>query len=100
MVDDELHLELPVAGGPVHGDKGGEDAEQEEDEDQVLHQPDVLERQHVLHVHTGVSNARSEISLRRIKFNGIMSYPLTLALFQNFYQAWQRGALVSIIGLR
>ena len=37
----------------MHGDEGGEDAEREEDEDQVLHQPDELERHHVLHVHTG-----------------------------------------------
>ena len=40
VFEEELHLKLPVAGGPVlqvQGDKGGEDAEEEEDEQQVAH---------------------------------------------------------------
>ena len=52
---DELHLELAVAGGAVHGDEGGEDAQQEEDEDQVLDEANVLERDHLHNVHIGKS---------------------------------------------
>ena len=48
-----------VADGAVHGDEGGEDAEQEEHEDQVLDEANVLERDQVHHVHIDV---RSEIS--------------------------------------
>lgn len=39
----------------MHGDEGGEDAEQEEDEDQVLDEANVLERDHLHHVHIGKS---------------------------------------------
>ena len=60
--DDEPHLELGVAGGAVHGDEGGEDAEQEEHEDQVLDEANVLERDQVHHVHIDVLDVRSEIS--------------------------------------
>ena len=54
MTDDEPHLELPVAGGPVHSDEGGEDADQEEDQHHVFSKPDVLGRHNVHSVHTGV----------------------------------------------
>ena len=76
LSDDELHLELVVGGGgavhvgrwqvadgAVHGDEGGEDAEQEEHEDQVLDEANVLERDQVHHVHIDVLDVRSEISL-------------------------------------
>ena len=36
------HLELSVASGAVDGDKGGEDAHQEEDQHHVLREPNVL----------------------------------------------------------
>ena len=54
MVDDELHLELPVAGGPVHGDEGGEYADEEEDQHHVFSKPNVLGRHNIHSVHTGV----------------------------------------------
>ena len=52
-----------MADGAVHGDEGGEDAEQEEHEDQVLDEANVLERDQVHHVHIDVLDVRSEISL-------------------------------------
>ena len=38
------HLELPVAGGSVDCDEGGQDADEEEDQHHVLGKPNVLRR--------------------------------------------------------